>query len=120
MTQLQSDARSIAVIAFVWCAAIAGIAVKLFLPRRFDRLAVGFYLLIGWSGIVVFGPLVDALPSMSLWLILSGGIVYSVGVVFYAWRGLKFRAAVWHGFVVAGAGTHFVAISEALILTRLF
>ena len=67
-------------------------AIKLFLPGRFDRLAVVFYLAIGWSGMVVIrGRSLDTLPPVTLWLILAGGIVYSCGVVFFVWRGCASR-----------------------------
>src|SRR5690606_32432214 len=72
-------------IAVVWAAAAAGIAIKVLLPGRFDRLAVVFYLAIGWSGVVLAGPLFATLPPASLALILAGGIVYSCGVIFFAW-----------------------------------
>ena len=64
-------------IAVVWAAAIAGMAIKLFLPGRFDRLAIVFYLAIGWSGMVVIRPMLDSLPPLTLGLILAGGIAYS-------------------------------------------
>ena len=65
----------------VWGAAATGIAIKLVFPGRFDRLAVVFYLAIGWSGVAILRPVVDTLPATTLWLIAAGGIVYSAGVV---------------------------------------
>lgn len=106
-------------IALVWVAAAVGIAIKLFLPGRFDRLAVVFYLAIGWSGVMLAEPLLRVLPAASLILVLAGGIVYSCGVVFFAWKGLRFHNALWHGFVVAGAGLHLVAMFDALVFSRL-
>ena len=106
-------------LALVWGAALVGIAIKLLLPGRFDRLAVGFYLAIGWSGVAVVGALADLLPASTVWLVASGGIVYSLGVVFFAWRSLRFNTAVWHGFVVAGATLHMAAVSDALVFARL-
>lgn len=107
-----------AMIALVWSAAAAGMAIKLFLPGRFDRLAIVFYLAMGWSGVVVAGPLFDTLPTATLALILAGGIAYSSGVVFFIWRGLRFQNALWHGFVVAGAGLHCAAVIDCLVLAR--
>jgi len=106
-------------IVLVWTAAIAGIAVKVLLPGRFDRLAIVFYLVIGWSGLVLAGPLVATLPPASLALILAGGVIYSCGVVFFAWQGLRFHNALWHGFVVAGAGLHLAAMLDCLVVSRL-
>jgi hemolysin III len=87
----------------VWLTAVAGIILKLLLPGRFDRLAVVLYLLLGWSGAVVYEPVVTALPSLGIWLLAAGGALYSIGVVFYAWRSLRFQNAIWHAFVLAAA-----------------
>lgn len=115
---VQLDEGAGATIALVWGAAAAGMAIKLFLPGRFDRLAVLFYLAIGWSGVVVAGPLLDTLPPATIALILAGGIVYSGGLVFFIWRGLRFQNALWHGFVVTGAGLHCAAIIDCLVVAR--
>ncbi len=81
-------------IVLVWAAAAMGIAIKVFFPGRFDRLAVVFYLAIGWSGIVLVKPLVETLPTTSIVLIVAGGVVYSCGVIFFAWKGLRFHNAL--------------------------
>ena len=119
LAQLQDPAVTGQMIALVWGAAAAGIAIKLLLPGRFDRLAVIFYLAIGWSGIAVARPMLDTLPPLTLGLILAGGIVYSSGVVFFAWQRLRFQNAIWHGFVVTGAGLHCAAVIDCLVVARL-
>jgi hemolysin III len=103
----------------VWSAAAAGMAIKLFLPGRLDRLAIAFYLAMGWSGIVILQPLIATLPAATLWLLFAGGMVYSCGVFFYAWQRLRFQSAVWHGFVVTGAGLHLAAMMDLLVVARL-
>lgn len=118
LAQLDDAAMTGWMIAVVWGAAVAGMAIKIFLPGRLDRLAVVFYLAIGWSGIVVIEPLLDTLPPVTIGLILAGGIVYSAGVVFFVWRGLRFQNALWHGFVVTGAGLHCAAIIDCLVVAR--
>jgi hemolysin III len=118
LAQLDDATMSGTMIAVVWGAAISGMAIKLFLPGRFDRLAIVFYLAIGWSGMVVIRPLLDTLPPVTLGLILAGGIVYSAGVVFFIWRALRFQNALWHGFVVTGAGLHCAAIIDCLVVAR--
>ena len=52
-------------------------------------------------------------------LILAGGIVYSAGVVFFIWRELRFQNALWHGFVITGAGLHCAAIIDCLVVARI-
>ena len=118
LAQLDDAAVTGPMIAIVWGAAVAGMAIKLFLPGRFDRLAIVFYLAIGWSGIVVMEPLLQTLPPVTIGLILAGGIVYSAGVVFFIWRRLRFQNALWHGFVITGAGLHCAAIIDCLVVAR--
>jgi hemolysin III len=103
----------------IWSAAVAGMALKIFLPGRLDRLAVGFYLATGWSGVAMAAPLIETLPTATLALLAAGGMVYTLGVIFYIWRNLKFQSAVWHGFVVIGAGLHCAALIDSLVISRL-
>jgi hemolysin III len=110
ITQMKGDVAAIGLLVGVWLTAIAGIILKLLLPGRFDRLAVVLYLLLGWSGAVVYGPIVAALPRLSIWLLGIGGALYSVGVVFYAWRNLRFQNAIWHAFVLVASCCHYFAV----------
>jgi hemolysin III len=98
----------------VWLSAAIGMALKLALPGRFDRLAIVLYLLLGWSGVIAYDTLASALPSASLWLLAIGGILYSLGVVFHVWRGLRFHNAIWHGFVLLAASCHYAAVLACL------
>lgn len=118
LAQLDDMAMTRAMIAVVWGAAVAGMAIKIFLPGRLDRLAIVFYLAIGWSGVVVIEPLLATLPPVTIGLILAGGIVYSAGVLFFVWHGLRYQNALWHGFVVTGAGLHCAAIIDCLVVAR--
>jgi hemolysin III len=97
--------------AVVWTGAAIGILVKVVLPGRYDRLSIGVYILLGWVGVIAIGPVTAALPSVSLWLLLAGGLTYVAGVGFYVWQGLRFQNAVWHLFVAVAAGLHFAAIA---------
>jgi hemolysin III len=110
VSQMPGDWASRSLLIGVWAAAIAGVAVKLFLPGRFDRLAIILYLLIGWSGAVYYQRVVESLPAASLALLLIGGALYTIGVAFHAWESLRFQNAIWHGFVLAAAICHYAAI----------
>jgi hemolysin III len=110
IAQMKGNLVAMGLLAGVWVAAIVGIILKLLLPGRFDRFAVVLYLLLGWSGAVVYEPVVAALPSLGIWLLAAGGALYSVGIVFYAWRSLRFQNAIWHAFVLAAAGCHYAAV----------
>jgi len=119
VAQLDSGFTAGLMSAVIWSAAIAGICVKLFLPGHLDRLAIVFYLAIGWSGVVFAQPLLATLPTATIWLILAGGIVYSSGVVFFIWQSLRFQTALWHGFVVVGAALHLAAVMDCLVINRI-
>ena len=114
--QMKDSVFAIALLIGVWCVAIAGIVLKLFLPGRFDRLSVGLYLAMGWSGFMVYDTVVAALPAMALWFLAAGGVLYSFGVIFHAWQRLRFQNAIWHSFVLLGAACHYTAVLD-LVLT---
>src|SRR6266404_3924701 len=78
---------------------IAGTYTPFIAQIRSDLVAMGF--LIGvWLTAVVYEPVVAALPSLSIWLLAVGGALYSMGVVFHAWRSLRFQNVIWHAFVL--------------------
>lgn len=95
---------------FVWTAALAGAAVELTGLRRPDALMTAAYLLLGWTILAAFGPLSRAVSGTGLALLVAGGVLYSVGVVFHHWRGLRYQNAIWHAFVVLAAGCHYAAV----------
>ena len=99
-----------AMLTTVWTVAAIGVALKLLKPGRFDRLSIALYVALGWSGIVLYEKLVADLPEGVLALILVGGIVYSLGIVFHVWEKLRFQNVIWHGFVLAAAIIHFAAV----------
>ncbi len=103
---------------FVWATALVGIALKLIVPEKFGRLAIVLYLAIGWSGVLVFKSLAAALPDTALWLLVAGGITYSLGIIFHLWEKLTFHSALWHLFVVIGASLHLIALFDAMVISR--
>jgi len=101
----------------VWCVAVVGMVMKLAWPGRFDRLAVGLYLALGWSGLMLYDRVASALPNVAVWLVLAGGALYSLGVIFHAWRRLRFQNVIWHCFVLLGAACHYTAVLDLVVLT---
>jgi len=94
----------------IWSIAIVGVLIKCVFPGRFDKLAILLYLAMGWSGVFAAGPLLSQLTETTLILILIGGIIYSLGVIFHVWEKLRFQNAIWHGFVVTAAAVHYSAV----------
>ena len=114
LSQTQNSRWAVALAAFVWSGALVGVVLKLFLPGRLDRVAIGVYLALGWSAIVAIKPLVAALPAETLAFVVLGGLIYSIGVAFHLWHSLKFQNAIWHACVAVAAGCHFAGIVQAL------
>ncbi|WP_422002508.1 PAQR family membrane homeostasis protein TrhA [Reyranella sp.] len=94
----------------VWTAAIAGVVAKLCQPRRIETISVVLYLALGWVGVVALGPLIASFDGTTLWLLLAGGIVYSIGVAFHLAHALRYGRALWHGCVLAAAAIHYAAL----------
>ncbi|MCG5531382.1 hemolysin III family protein [Halorhodospira halochloris] len=104
-------------LAFVWGLALIGIGAKLFLPRPPGHIfSVVLSLLLGWSVVVVINPMMAALSTAGLILLLIGGILYSTGVLFYIWYRLPYHNVAWHGLVVAAAACHYAAVMAAVVL----
>jgi hemolysin III len=114
--ELKDSIFAMALLAGVWCVAIVGIVLKLVLPGRCDRISVGLYLAMGWSGLMLYDRVVAALPALALWFVVAGGALYSLGVIFHAWRRLRFQNAIWHCFVLLGAACHYTAVLD-LVMT---
>ena len=79
-------------------------------PHGGDRVSIALYLVLGWSGLVALVPLGETLSHRTLLLIVAGGVLYSLGVVFHLWQRLRFQNAIWHGFVLCAAACHYAAV----------
>jgi hemolysin III len=115
-TQALTGAWSIGMTTAVWALAALGIAGKMFLPGLGKAIWVILYLALGWMVVIAIKPMIEEVPAVAMWLLAAGGVVYSVGTIFYAAKGLKFRRAIWHGHVVAAAGLHYAAILVGVVL----
>jgi hemolysin III len=115
IAQMKDSVFAIALLIGVWCVAVVGIVIKLVFPGRFDRLAVGLYLAMGWSGFMVYDTGMASLPTLTLWFIAAGGLLYSLGVIFHAWQRLRFQNAIWHSFVLLGAACHYTAVLDLVL-----
>ncbi|MFA5480879.1 MAG: hemolysin III family protein [Bacilli bacterium] len=102
-------------LAVQWAIIIVGIVLKATLIKRFMYFHLAMYLILGWSGIIFFGSLY-AFSSIAFFLILGGGIAYTVGVLFYALHPFKYSHFVWHIFVFIGTLLHFLAIYLFLLV----
>ncbi|HKK01796.1 MAG TPA: hemolysin III family protein [Desulfuromonadales bacterium] len=99
----------------VWGLTVCGILFKVFFVHRFKILAPLIYLFMGWLIIFAIKPAIALIPPGGLRLLLAGGVFYSLGLIFYAWKRLLFHHAIWHLFVLAGSLCHYFAVCDHLL-----
>ena len=99
---------------FVWAVAAVGVVLKLLDPGRLETLSIAAYLSLGWTILVAIDRLIAAVSLRALILLAAGGILYSVGVLFYRWHRLAYQRAIWHGFVLTAAACQYFAILDVL------
>ncbi|QZE30065.1 PAQR family membrane homeostasis protein TrhA [Pantoea ananatis] len=109
MVGLQSP-LAYGLMAVIWGLALLGIIFKLTIAERFKVLSLVTYLCMGWLSLIVVFQLAMKLSAGGIWLLALGGIVYSLGVIFYVARRVPFNHAIWHAFVLGGCVCHFCAI----------
>jgi hemolysin III len=102
----------------VWGLAVAGTVFKCFFVDRHLYTSTILYIIMGWLMVFAWKPLSASLTSEGLMFLVLGGILYTVGAIFYVWRGFKFHHAVWHLFVLAGSTTHYFAVLFLLPIFR--
>ena len=101
----------------VWVLAIAGVVKDAVFHGRYRAVSVVLYLLMGWLVVAAFAPLQRALPAPGIALLMAGGLVYTIGVVFFALsRRVAYTHGIWHLFVIAGSAFHYVAVVRYVAL----
>jgi len=99
----------------VWSLAAAGVVLKVWFVDRHPMLSTGVYVLMGWLAFIAVKPIFHAVPTAGLIWLLAGGLMYTVGVVFYAWKRIPYNHVIWHLFVMAGSICHYVAVVYSVI-----
>ena len=91
----------------IWAMAIGGIISKIFLIGKFKKLSVVLYLAMGWLIIIAIKPMLQMVPEgLIVWLVI-GGLCYTLGIIFYAFKKVPYFHFIWHLFVLGGSITHF-------------
>jgi len=101
--------------AVTWGLAMAGILFEVWFVEHFPVLSTVVYLLMGWLALVAVKPMLLSVPQSGVLWLLAGGVLYTVGVVFYAWKKIPYNHAIWHGFVLAGSTCHYFAVLCSVI-----
>ncbi|MBR1870837.1 MAG: hemolysin III family protein [Kiritimatiellae bacterium] len=93
-----------------WGLTLAGVVFKIFTTGRFRYISTCLYIGMGWVAIFAVKPIIDTLGGMGTMWLLLGGILYTVGAVFYLMKRIPYHHAVWHAFVLAGTICHFFCV----------
>lgn len=101
---------SLLLLTLVWITAALGTGLIVFSPRRMRWLSLSLYLVLGWAGALVGAPMLRAMSSTGVDLIMLAGMVYTAGLCFFLWDRLPFHNTIWHVFVVAGTGIIYAAV----------
>lgn len=102
--------------AVIWSLAMAGILFKVWFVEHLAILSTAVYLMMGWLALLAIKPMLLTVPLSGLIWLVAGGVLYTVGVVFFAWNKIPYNHAIWHGFVLAGSTCHYFAVLCAVIL----
>jgi hemolysin III len=100
----------------VWTITVVGISVEAFWAYRPRWISAVVYLIMGWLVVIAIQPLMAALAPAGIWLLVAGGLCYTVGTIFYVLKRVPYMHAVWHVFVLAGSILHFLAVLLFVII----
>jgi len=98
------------VLGIVWSLAAIGIVQQIFFVKRFKIFSTLCYIGLGWFSLVFIKPLISALPPAGLYWLVAGGLLYTIGAIFYLYRKMPYNHTVWHFFVIGGSLCHFITI----------
>jgi hemolysin III len=99
----------------IWSLAFGGIIFKFWFVDHFQHVSTAIYVAMGWLVIIAAKPVLADVPERSLLWLLAGGLLYSLGVIFYSWKRLPFGHAVWHVFVLGGSTCHYFAVLHSVL-----
>jgi len=99
----------------VWALAMAGIVFKVWFVDRFQILSTVIYIAMGWLALIAVKPLIRAVPIAGIIWLVAGGLLYTIGVLFFACKRVPYHHAIWHIFVMAGSICHFLAVWYSVV-----
>jgi len=94
----------------LWLIALIGTLFKLVFIHRFQKISLIAYLVMGWLALLVMDDMQRFLSAQALTYLIIGGLSYTIGALFYALKRVRYTHAIWHIFVLIGAGSHFLSI----------
>lgn len=104
------------ILGIVWGSTILGIVLKAFFTGKKDKLSTMLYIVMGWLIIMAIKKLYLTMTLSGFIFLVVGGILYTVGALFYSWDKLKFNHGIWHLFVIGGSVSHFFSVINLLYI----
>ena len=98
------------ILAIQWIVCFLGILFKAFFTGKFKLFSTLLYLIMGWMIVFAWNDLINNINRVSLIYLVLGGVLYSLGTIFYSWKICKFNHMIWHIFVIMGSISHFFAV----------
>lgn len=106
----QNNSFGIRLLVFLWSLTFIGTVFKIFFCGRWEIISTIIYVLMGWSMLAGGQTFFEPMPGAVLTMVIAGGVLYSLGVIFYIWEKYFYSHAVWHSFVLIAAICHYIAI----------
>lgn len=104
------DHGGVGLFVLIWVFALAGILIEIIWPKKPRWITVVLYLAMGWIVVLKIQAILLLLPAPGLWLLVAGGISYTVGTIFYLLKKVPYMHSVWHLFVLGGSICHVLAV----------
>lgn len=94
----------------VWTIAALGIIMKIFLTGKVDKLSLLLYLVMGWLLVFDIKNIANSMTSQALLFLVLGGVLYTLGTIFYARDKMPYAHFIWHLFVLGGSASHYAMV----------
>jgi hemolysin III len=101
-------------LAGLWMIILLGMLLKYYRTGRNNYLSTLLYLILGWLVVVIYEPITESMAAPVYFWLVAGGFFYTLGIIFYLWKSLRFHHGIWHLFVLGGTTSHFVSILLSL------
>ena len=102
------------ILIIIWLLAFIGIIHKIFFFNYLKKASLIIYLFMGWLIVIDFNAVLESFSSNSIFFMVLGGILYTIGTFFYSLDKLKYNHVIWHLFVLGGSACHYILIMQII------
>ena len=102
------------ILIIIWLLAFVGIIHKIFFFNYLKKASLIIYLFMGWLIVIDFNAVLESFSSNSIFFMVLGGLLYTIGTFFYSLDKLKYNHVIWHLFVLGGSACHYILIMQII------